>query len=125
MKLILQIAVGILIALGVVYTGKLAITYYVAHEAKLALEETRAQQEREREVARLAAQKRSRLAKEKKEMRDKREAAFNKAWLAYYIPPFGCDTYRSDAHMVECINHKMRAKAEFTKSYNSGALNNT
>lgn len=35
---------------------------------------------------------------------------------AQYVAPDGCDNWRSDRHMVECQNHKIRAREEFFSS---------
>lgn len=32
---------------------------------------------------------------------------------AQYVAPDGCDNWKSDRHMVECQNHKIRARKEF------------
>ena len=44
------------------------------------------------------------------------------AWANYYQQPKGCDQWKSDAHMVECVNHKMRAKKEFEAKWAGGTL---
>lgn len=35
---------------------------------------------------------------------------------AQYIAPDGCDNWKSNRHMVECQNHKIRARHEFFSS---------
>ncbi|EEB77560.1 hypothetical protein GPB2148_1293 [marine gamma proteobacterium HTCC2148] len=47
------------------------------------------------------------------------EADFRQAFSKFYQPPDGCDVFRSDRHMVECVNHKMRARNEFYEAYGS------
>lgn len=42
------------------------------------------------------------------------------AWSSYYQPPKGCDVWKDDMHMVECVNHKMRAKGEFEHKWAAG-----
>ncbi len=44
------------------------------------------------------------------------------AWRKYYIVPEDCKNYKSDEHMVNCLNHKADAKAEFDRAYDSGVL---
>lgn len=44
------------------------------------------------------------------------------AWRKYYIVPEDCKNYKSDEHMVNCLNHKADAKAEFDRAYDSGEL---
>lgn len=50
-------------------------------------------------------------------LRKAREREFERAFLESYVEPDGCDNWRSDRHMVECINHRMRAEAGFRESY--------
>lgn len=76
-----------------------------ALEQQLALErEQQARQEALR-VKREAAE-RVRLARLERE----REYAFDES----YVAPEGCDNWRSDRHMVECVNHRMRASPDFS-----------
>lgn len=44
------------------------------------------------------------------------------AWESFYKPMRGCDNWQSDAHMVECQNHKLRAKREFEQKWAAGEL---
>jgi hypothetical protein len=44
----------------------------------------------------------------------------DEAWSIYYKPQQGCDNWESDAHMVKCVNHKMRAKEEFERKWAAG-----
>lgn len=41
----------------------------------------------------------------------------DEAWEQYYKPARGCDNWQSDSHMVECQNHKLRAKREFEQKW--------
>lgn len=73
----------------------------------------------QQEVTRLEAERarreeleRARLAAEQKT----REAAMERAFLESYEAPAGCDNWRSDRHMVECVNHRIRARAGFLGS---------
>ncbi|MCX4030322.1 hypothetical protein H0A36_24965 [Endozoicomonas sp. SM1973] len=45
------------------------------------------------------------------------EHAFNEAFYAWYTEPDGCDNWKSDSHMVECVNHKINAKNTFKSIY--------
>jgi hypothetical protein len=80
-------------------------------QQRLAAEREQAQRERlaaeSVERARLAAQRRA------EEERLRRERDFERAFLASYTASEGCDNWRSDSRMVECANHKMRAKSAF------------
>ncbi|MGI9274159.1 MAG: restriction endonuclease [Endozoicomonas sp.] len=46
----------------------------------------------------------------------------NESWLAWYKEPWDCQDWRSDDHMVECTNHKMRAKREFEELWSQGKI---
>lgn len=70
----------------------------------------------EAERARQAAEQRQRLA----EARQAKERAFERAFNEHYVAPEGCDNWKSDRHMVECVNHGMRAKAQFRGEYFGG-----
>ncbi len=41
-----------------------------------------------------------------------------KAWDKYYIEPEDCLSYKSEAHMIDCTNKRIRSKREFTKQWN-------
>ncbi|RBP48664.1 hypothetical protein DFR28_1052 [Arenicella xantha] len=40
-----------------------------------------------------------------------------KAWRAYFKTPEDCLSYKSDKHMVECANMRIRAKKEFEEKW--------
>jgi HD superfamily phosphohydrolase len=40
-----------------------------------------------------------------------------RAWQASYQASEDCQTYRNEQHMVECVNHRIRAKQEFEAKY--------
>lgn len=44
------------------------------------------------------------------------------AWNGWYKQPWDCQNWRSDDHMVECTNHKMKAKREFERLWKQGAF---
>ncbi|MGI2030177.1 restriction endonuclease [Endozoicomonas acroporae] len=44
------------------------------------------------------------------------------SWEKWYKPLWGCDDFRSDEHMVDCVNHKRRAKEEFDILWADGRL---
>ncbi|MCA9325799.1 hypothetical protein KDA23_07135 [Candidatus Saccharibacteria bacterium] len=56
-------------------------------------------------------------ARESAALKRQRQQAFN----AQYQAPEGCEVYRSDRHMVECVNHKMRARRAFESSFEQAA----
>lgn len=81
-------------------------------EQSPALEESRQAQQ---EAARLSqeAEGRKRLAAQRQAQ--KRE--FERSFLESYVEPEGCNDWQSDRHMVECVNHRIRAKASFKRNY--------
>lgn len=46
-----------------------------------------------------------------------RKEEFEKAFLAAYKPPPKCKHWESNRHMVECVNHQIRAKKLFREKY--------
>ncbi len=48
------------------------------------------------------------------------EQAREVAWKAWYKIPRGCDDWRSDDQMVECINHRMSARRAFDQRWAVG-----
>lgn len=61
------------------------------------------------------------LLLEQRRKRDK-ERDKNKAWLEWYNEPVGCDNWQSESHMVECSNHKRRARVVFDKLWSEGKI---
>jgi Sec-independent protein translocase protein TatA len=129
MKLVLKIALGILLSGAIIFAARAAFVIYFANEFKdraaevkttylqQAQERINAKQQKEREQQ-LAAQREN----QRKQEQAKREMQKNTAWNNYYVEKVGCEVFKSDSHMVECVNHKMRAKREFEKLYASGEL---
>ncbi|QBQ56207.1 hypothetical protein [Nitrosococcus wardiae] len=54
---------------------------------------------------------------ERSEVRRKEE--FENAFMAAYKPPEECEHWKSDKHMVECVNHRIRARRAFQKAYSA------
>ncbi len=79
---------------------------------------------KQKEIARIERIKKIK-AQEEARLRSIESAKKQNLWHSYYIEPEGCDVFQSDKHMVECVNHKKRAKEEFNKKYQQGLLKNT
>lgn len=62
---------------------------------------------------RLESERRAQAVAEQQRLRLEHEKTFE----ATYKAPDGCDNWISDSHMVHCINHRMKAKAEFDQRY--------
>ncbi|WP_152205781.1 hypothetical protein [Marinobacter changyiensis] len=132
MKLVLKIAAGVLLAGIISFAARAAYLSYAAHVATEALREAVAEQqertariqaEREEQarLKRLQQQRAIEVARKK----SREYAEKQRAWNDYYVAPEGCEIYKSDRHMVECINHKMRARGEFEQIYKAGGISST
>ncbi|WP_152205081.1 nuclease-related domain-containing protein [Marinobacter changyiensis] len=93
--------------------GSVAQSVQANVTARPEVEAPKIQPNLEAERARQAEDQRQRLA----EARQAKERAFERAFNENYVAPEGCDNWKSDRHMVECVNYGMRAKAAFHESY--------
>lgn len=75
---------------------------------KPAIEGLRGQQERLQQQ-----QQREEAIRQREAAEARRERAFERAFIAQYEVPDGCDSWDSEAQMVECTNHRIRARREF------------
>ncbi|GGP37234.1 hypothetical protein GCM10009347_01490 [Shewanella algicola] len=137
MKLIIQIALGILLAYAVMGLGFLAFTAYVEHEAKMqiqeALMEVKAQQAIQLRNIKLSKQEK--IEKRKQEIiaeQNRKQRAIKKAeddklkqeaWLKIYKPRPDCETYTSDEHMVECVEYRSEQRRKFEAAYRKLNIN--
>ncbi|MFG7350140.1 hypothetical protein ACGMNB_04005 [Shewanella oncorhynchi] len=136
MKSVLQITLGILLAGLVTLLVRIGYLSYVEYRLTQGLNEF-AMQQKQTELARQQAAKDRQLAEyqiqqelqqkaaEKSRLAKQNEATRIRkaeAWRKYYLVPEDCKNFKSDEHMVNCINHKADAKAEFDRSYDSGEL---
>ncbi|KPN75280.1 MULTISPECIES: hypothetical protein [Shewanella] len=136
MKSVLQITLGILLAGLVTLLVRIGYLSYVEYRVKQEINEIALQQQ-QREKAHQQAVKERQLAEYQKQQIAMQQAAEQQriaqqneaarirkaeAWRKYYIVPEDCKNYKSDEHMVNCLNHKADAKAEFDKAYDSGEL---
>jgi len=129
MKTILQVALGILLASALAFVVRIAFLSFAVEEVKattnqmiqrqqdrleMLKQEQRNAEARKQEQARLSAQK----------LHNEQQLAIKKdqAWFKWYKAPPGCDVWKSQDHMVECVNHQMRAKAEFNKLWDQGRI---
>jgi multidrug efflux pump subunit AcrA (membrane-fusion protein) len=102
-------------------------------KAQAQLREVQAQQEARRlqrqhrqtmseEEARRQAAIESQRAVEAQRARIDEQRQHDAAWESFYKPMRGCEIWQSDSHMVECQNHKIRAKREFEQKWAAGEL---
>lgn len=136
MKSVLQITLGILLAGLVTLLVRIGYLSYIEYRLTQGLNEF-AMQQKQTELARQQAVKERQLAEYQKQQIAMQQAAEQQriaqqneaarirkaeAWRKYYIVPEDCKNYKSDEHMVNCLNHKADAKAEFDRAYDSGEL---
>lgn len=86
-----------------------------------ALERQHRQTMSEQEAQRQAAAD-SRRAIEAQRARIDERRQHDAAWESFYKPMRGCEIWQSDSHMVECQNHKIRAKREFEQKWAAGEI---
>ena len=136
MKSVLQITLGILLAGLVTLLVRIGYLSYVEYRVKQEINEIALQQQQREKVRQQAAKERKIIeyqqqqiamqqAAEQQRIAQQNEAARIRkaeAWRKYYIVPEDCKNYKSDEHMVNCLNHKADAKAEFDRAYDSGEL---
>ncbi|WP_018649536.1 MULTISPECIES: hypothetical protein [unclassified Thioalkalivibrio] len=79
---------------------------------KPALEGLRSQQERLEQQ-----QRREEAIRQREAAEARRERAFERAFIAQYEVPEGCDSWDSEAQMVKCTNHRIRARREFRAEF--------
>jgi len=138
MKLVLQIAAGIVLAGLIIWGGSLAVTVFVAKQAAQQMQETarniqqqqlRAQQERQRQadLQKLAQEREAaaqrleqqRLQKQQQAAlaeRAKMVAAFEKSWQA----PGWCENTSDPNVFIRCKVLRNSELAEFSKGWSGG-----
>ncbi|MBB1425393.1 hypothetical protein H5181_02830 [Shewanella sp. SG44-2] len=131
MKSVLQITLGILLAGLITLLVKIGYANYVEYRVTQELNELAMQQKQAQLVRQQAAKDRQRaeyqaqqLARQDKVKRQQiakqQEIARirkTEAWRKYYLVPEDCKNFKSDEHMVTCINQKADLKAEFDRTY--------
>jgi hypothetical protein len=131
MKSVLQITLGILLAGLITLLVKIGYASYVEYRVTQELNELTMQQKqaqlvrqqaaKDRQRAEYQAQQLARKDKVKRQQIAKQQeiARIRKteAWRKYYLVPEDCKNFKSDEHMVTCINHKADAKVEFDRVY--------
>jgi len=133
MKLLLQIALGLILAAAVIGLFRLAMATAVLKgtenevaemtarmqaraEEQQRIQKVKAERQRDEEQRRqrqVALQEQQERARERY-LRERR-AAFD----AQYVAPEICDVPATTEALVECANHKMRAREQFFAEYDS------
>lgn len=120
--------IGTIITATVLYYGRVAI---IEHMGQRQIERTQAaiQKFQDQQAKRLEPQHRP--AQQPQRQPDSYDAQVMKAaaesqrkhdaaWDQFYKPLRGCDNWQSNSHMVECQNHRLRAKREFEEKWAAG-----
>jgi hypothetical protein len=129
MKLVLQVAAGILLASLIVFVLRLLLisatvsglkditdgaidrhNQLIAEQQEKVKEEKRKKIEHERQAA-----EKARVEAEKAKLKAQ-------AWSKYYQDPEDCLVFQSDAHMVKCVDHKKKARTEFDRLYDQSKI---
>lgn len=129
MKLVLQVAGGILLASFIVFVLRLVLISAAVsgikdvgddalnrHNRLIAEQQEKAKEEERIKLAR------ERQAAEKAKVEAEKERLKALAWSKYYQDPQDCLVFQSDAHMVKCVDHKKRARTEFDRLYDQGKI---
>jgi len=123
MKLVIQIAGGIVMALFVFAGGSMVLTYYGAKQIENAAKVQQTVQQRllqqQEERQRQAAEQQAKLRAATEE-RARKGAAFSK----WYQAPSECDNPVDMQALVKCADMKSAKRAEFDKLWAAGQIRN-
>jgi len=128
MNLVIKIALGVILAVVIMGISAALIEFYAVQEMQESLQRQQKQKQnriKQKHEAKLRDQKIQRLLtiKENEKKAEAQRSAREKqqAWYSWYNKrePKGCDNWKSDRHMVECINKKMDLKSKFETVWNS------
>lgn len=128
MKLVLQMTLALLIAFGLVTLGGWALTAALLHQggkamsqvldrSKQEIEQSRQIAERRRLQAEAQEHARAKALREQAVRRKEAELIKARAWRAYYQHPKDCESTKSQARIMECVNQQLRARAQFEHEY--------
>lgn len=127
--MVLKIAAGIILAMAVAFVGRLIfVSFAIERMNEAVLEITAKQNEsiKQNAVRKRLEEDRKRNAQEAERQRieaanllELRKAA---AWTDWYSMPEKCASWKSEGDMVDCANHHIRARQEFVRLWNDGAL---
>lgn len=111
-----------------IYYARIAVIDYVAEQqterAQRALEKLQQQVNPSRSptVASATYHQSNQLDAEGASATTRTQRQHDIAWNIYYQEPRGCDNWRSDQHMVECLEHNSRARREFEQKWTAEQL---
>lgn len=122
MGLILKIAAGILLAMFIAFVVKALITNYAVEQALIQYDaEIQQLKEIKKERGQLLT-KQKQLAQNAKQ----RDSAISRekqaAWSAWYVKPVECEKDQLSDLLVDCVNHRVRARDKFNLLWRKGEL---
>ena len=133
MDTIIKVALGVFLGSLMIFLVRVAYVNYVISEVTETFAESnnkiiqqsqnRIKAQREK-VAYEQRQKELMIKAEKNALAQKKayERKKSEAWSKYYKQPEDCLSYKSEEHMVECGNIRVRARREFEKKWAENSL---
>jgi len=129
MKLVLQVAAGILLASLIAIALRFVLISAAVSSIKDVTDDALSrhkqllaeQQEKAKNEERMNNE-RQRQAAEKARLEAEKARLKAEAWRRHYHDPEDCLVFQSDAHMVKCVDHKKRARTEFDRLYDQGRV---
>lgn len=126
MNTVVKVAVGVFVALAFMFFVRVAYVNYVVSEMTSSITKMATDQQEKtialinQQKATAEAQKRNAIFEQQEKLRIAEDQAVlerkkEEAWFKYYEEPKDCLNYKSNQHMVECTNLRMRAKREFER----------
>ena len=115
MGLIIKIALGLILGYVIILAANIALASYAFDQVTKSTNKMLQQQQQKRLNKKLRKEELERLEIQKKQQGKLLALTKDKAWFKWYKEPKDCSSWKSDNHMVECTNHKMRAKKQFNK----------
>ena len=124
MNLVLKITAGILLAAFILFLAKNAYWNYQAYELARSIEQMEKDARQKAAAKRQAIHdqkvqeaRRAIIAKDTQRQKSREAAVREAAWKAFYQQPEDCLSYKSNKHMVECGNKRVRARREFDQQW--------
>ncbi|RBP48948.1 hypothetical protein [Arenicella xantha] len=133
MDTVLKVALGVFVGALIVFLFRIAYVNYVFNKAMTSVAEVnetianqtqkRLQIQKDKITAERAATRREERAMLAAAEQKRLEAAKKaKAWANFFKDPEECLSYKSEQHMIECANRRIKAKREFEQKWNEGSL---
>jgi IS5 family transposase len=121
--------IGVLITCVVMYYARVAAIEYMAERqiertqaAMAKIQEQAARQQQQLRTAPLPTHQADQYDAQVMRAAAESQRQHEEAWERFYQAPRGCDNWKTDQQMVECQNHKLRAKREFEQKWAAGEL---